>query len=55
MFAFHHKSSTTIMSSREVNGITVIDISGRITLREGDILLRDTIDNLLGKVKGSCC
>ena len=50
MFAFHHnKSSITTMSSRQVNGITVIDISGRITLGEGDVLLRDTIDNLLAK------
>jgi anti-sigma B factor antagonist len=50
MFAFHRsKSSTMKIGTRQVNGISVIDISGRITLGEGDVLLRDTIDNLLAK------
>jgi anti-sigma B factor antagonist len=50
MFAFHkNKSSTIKIGTRQVNGISVIDISGRITLGEGDVLLRDTIDNLLAK------
>lgn len=30
-------------SSRQVNGVTVIDLSGRITLGEGSVVLRDTI------------
>ena len=50
MFAFHkNKSSTVKIDTRQVNGISVIDISGRITLGEGDVLLRDTIGNLLAK------
>lgn len=50
MFAFHkNKSSTMKIGTRQVNGISVVDISGRITLGEGDVLLRDTIDNLLAK------
>src|SRR5438874_531918 len=50
MFAFHkNKSSTVKIDTRQVNDISVIDISGRITLGEGDVLLRDTIGNLLAK------
>ena len=30
-------------STRQVNGVTVIDLSGRITLGEGSVVLRDTI------------
>ena len=48
MFA-SHKSSTMKIGTRQVNGITVIDISGRITLGEGDVLVRDMIGNLLAK------
>ncbi|HUR37376.1 MAG TPA: STAS domain-containing protein [Terriglobales bacterium] len=36
-------------SSRQVDGITVLDLSGRITLGEGSVVLRDTIRELLGK------
>src|ERR1700756_661096 len=36
-------------SSRQVNGVTVVDMSGRITLGEGSVVLRDTIRDLLGK------
>ena len=36
-------------SSRQVNGVTVVDMSGRITLGEGSVILRDTIRDLLGK------
>ena len=36
-------------SSRQVNGVTVVDMSGRITLGEGSVILRDTIKDLLGK------
>jgi anti-sigma B factor antagonist len=36
-------------SSREVGGVTVIDLDGRITLGEGSMLLRDLIrENLNG-------
>src|SRR5438552_15655483 len=52
MFAsLKNKSCTMKIGTREVDGITVIDISGRITFGEGDILLRDTVDNLLAKTQ----
>ena len=37
------------IASREVDGITVLDLSGRITLGEGSVLLRDAIRDLIGK------
>jgi anti-sigma B factor antagonist len=36
-------------SNRQVDGITVVDMSGRITLGEGSVVLRDTIRDLIGK------
>jgi anti-sigma B factor antagonist len=33
-------------STRQVDGVTVVDLSGRITLDEGSTLLRDTIKQL---------
>jgi len=36
-------------STRQVNGVTVVDLSGRITLGEGSVILRDTIRDLVGK------
>ncbi|MGH9603343.1 MAG: STAS domain-containing protein, partial [Terriglobales bacterium] len=36
-------------STRQVDGITVVDFSGRITLGEGSVVLRDTIRDLLSK------
>jgi len=36
-------------STRQVSGITIVDLSGRITLGEGSVVLRDTIKDLLGK------
>jgi anti-sigma B factor antagonist len=36
-------------SNRQVNGITVVDMSGRITLGEGSVILRDAIKDLIGK------
>jgi anti-sigma B factor antagonist len=36
-------------SSRRVDGITILDLSGRITLGEGSVVLRDQIRDLLGK------
>ena len=35
------------ISTRQVDGITVIDARGRITLGDGDVRLRDTIRELL--------
>ena len=36
-------------SNRRVDGITILDLSGRITLGEGSVVLRDQIRDLLGK------
>jgi len=36
-------------STRQVDGITIVDLSGRITLGEGSVVLRDTIRDLIGK------
>src|SRR5438105_5138157 len=50
MFAFHNNKSSTIkIGTRQADGITVIDISGRIALGDGEVLLRETVDNLLRK------
>jgi len=36
-------------STRQVDGVTIVDLSGRITLGEGSVVLRDAIKDLLGK------
>ena len=36
-------------STRQVDGITVVDLSGRITLGEGSVILRDTVRDLVAK------
>ena len=36
-------------STRQVDGVTIVDLSGRITLGEGSVVLRDTVKELLGK------
>lgn len=33
-------------SSRKVDGVTIVDLSGRITLGEGSVVLRDTVKDL---------
>jgi anti-sigma B factor antagonist len=37
------------ISTRTVDGVSILDCSGRITLGEGSITLRDTVRELLGK------
>ena len=37
------------IASREVDGVTVLDLSGRITLGEGSVQLRDAIRDAIGK------
>ena len=37
------------IASREVDGVTVLDLSGRITLGEGSVQVRDAIRDLIGK------
>ena len=39
------------IASREVDGVTVLDLSGRITLGEGSVQLRDAIRDLISKGK----
>jgi anti-sigma B factor antagonist len=36
-------------STRQVNGVTIVDLSGRITLGEGSVLLRDIVRDLVTK------
>ncbi len=36
-------------SNRQVGGVTVVDLSGRITLGEGSVVLRDTVRDLVAK------
>src|ERR687888_2299249 len=36
-------------NTRQVNGVTIVDLSGRITLGEGSILLRDMVRDLVTK------
>ncbi len=37
------------VSTRQVDGVTILDLSGRITLGEGSVVLRDAIRDLLAK------
>lgn len=37
------------IASREVDGVTVLDLNGRITLGEGSVQLRDAIRELISK------
>ena len=36
-------------STRQTNGVTIMDLSGRITLGEGSVVLREQIRDLLAK------
>lgn len=40
---------TMKVGSRQVDGVTIVDCSGRITLGEGSVILRDTIRDLLSR------
>src|ERR1022692_118771 len=42
-------SESMKLSSRQVDGVTIVDCSGRITLGEGSVTLRDTVRDLLSK------
>jgi anti-sigma B factor antagonist len=37
------------LGTRQVDGVTILDLSGRITLGEGSVQLRDAIRDLLAK------
>ncbi|HUO61473.1 MAG TPA: STAS domain-containing protein [Candidatus Acidoferrales bacterium] len=34
-------------NTRNIEGVTIVDMNGRITLGEGSVVLRDTVRNLL--------
>jgi anti-sigma B factor antagonist len=36
-------------NSRQIDGVTIVDLSGRITLGEGSVVLRDTVKDLASK------
>ena len=36
-------------SNRQVGDVTIVDLSGRITLGEGSVVLRDTVHDLVSK------
>ena len=36
-------------NTRQVDGVNIVDCSGRITLGEGSVVLRDAVKDLLGK------
>ena len=40
---------TMKLSTRQVDGVTIVDCSGRITLGEGSVMMRDTVRDLLAK------
>src|ERR1700744_4181217 len=37
------------VNTRQVDGVTILDLSGRITLGEGSVQLRDAVRDLLSK------
>lgn len=37
------------ITTRQVDGVTILDLSGRITLGEGSVQLRDAVRDLLSK------
>jgi len=37
------------VSTRQIDGVVVLDLSGRITLGEGSVVLRDAVRDLLSK------
>ena len=37
------------IASRELDGVTILDLNGRITLGEGSVQIRDAIRDLIGK------
>ena len=39
------------VTTRQVDGITILDLSGRITLGEGSVQLRDSVRDLLSKAQ----
>jgi anti-sigma B factor antagonist len=40
---------TMKVGSRQVDGVTIVDCSGRINLSEGSVILKDVVRELLSK------
>ena len=40
---------SVVLETRQVNEVTVVDVSGRITLGDGSAMLRDLLKELIGK------
>ena len=40
---------TMKVGTRQVDGVSIVDCNGRITLGEGSVILRDTVRDLLSK------
>jgi len=36
-------------TTRQVDGVTILDLNGRITLGDGSVVLRDAVKDVLGK------
>ncbi len=36
-------------TTRQINGVSIVDLSGRITLGEGSVMLRDAVRDLIAK------
>jgi anti-sigma B factor antagonist len=52
LFLNHQRGGVSMaltIASRELDGVTVLDLSGRITLGEGSVQLRDAIRDLISK------
>lgn len=43
--------TTLKVGIRNIEGVAIVDLSGRITLGEGSVQLRDTVQNLLAEGK----
>ncbi len=46
---------TMKISTRQVDGVTVVDCSGRITLGEGSVTLRETIAGCSPRIRRKFC
>ena len=43
------------IEERVVDGVTILDLKGKMTLGEGDELLKDKINSLIQQDRRSCC
>ena len=43
------------IDERVVDGVTILDLKGKMTLGEGDELLKDKINSLIQQDRKNCC